>query len=128
MNKALEFMRHYKGLMAGIVLSCLICLWSFGCESKVQSIAGGVMVTRAELAIEIDTLARQVELKIVDLDRQDAIKQELFNIGIVIAESGIDAVNPIGAALNIAGLLGLGLYFDNRKKDALLTGKTMKNK
>ena len=128
MNKILKFMRHYKGLMTAIVLSCLACLWSFGCESKVLSTAGEIRITRAELALEVDMFAKEIELKIADLDKQDMIKQELFRIGLVIAESGIDAVNPIATAVHIAGLLGLGLIYDNRKKDALLTGKTMKNK
>lgn len=128
MDKILEFMRHYKGLIIAIVLSCLACLWSFGCESEVQSTAGVGMVTRAELALEVEAFTNAIELKIVDLDKQDAIKAELFNIGLIVAEGGVNAINPIGAAVNIAGLLGLGLIYDNRKKDALLAGKTMKNK
>jgi len=129
MDKILKFMRHYKGLMIAIVLSCLACLWSFGCESKVLSTADqGVMVTRAELQLEVDTFVSMIELKIADLDKQDAIKQELFRIGIVIAESGVDVLNPVGVAVNIIGLLGFGLIYDNSKKDALSTGKPTKNK
>lgn len=124
----MKWARHYKGFIMSVILVSLTCLWSFGCESKVQSTTGEGMVSRAGLEIEVEMFARQIELKIADLDAQDAVKQQLFNIGIVIAESGIDAVNPIGAAINIAGILGLGLIYDNRKKDALLTGKTMKNK
>lgn len=128
LQNILKWMRHYKGFIVSIVLISLTCLWSFGCESKVKSMSGEGMVSRAGLKIEVEIFARQIELKIADLDGQDAVKQELFNIGLVIAEGGIDAVNPIGAAINIAGILGLGLIFDNRKKDALLKGKTMKNK
>lgn len=127
MDKILKFMRHYKGLMIAIVLSSLACLWSFGCESEVQSTAGVGMVTRAELALEVEAFTSAIELKIADLDKQDAIKAELFNIGLIVAEGGVNAINPIGAAVNIAGLLGLGLIYDNRKKAALLAGKTMKN-
>ena len=126
MKKLLTFVRHYKGLMVSMALVLAICLWNFGCESKVASPRTGQMVTRVELQLEIEHFIKEVELKIVDLDKQDAVKRELLNIGIVVAESGVNSVNPIGMVLTISGLLGMGLAVDNTKKDAII--KTLKKK
>ena len=122
MKKLLTFVRHYKGFFVAACLGIAINFWAFGCESEVKSLRNNTKVTRAELQIEIDSFTKEVELRIVSLDKQDAMKAEIFRLGLIVAEGGISAVNPIGAVLNIAGLLGIGLAFDNRKKDAIIKG------
>ena len=124
MKKILKFIRHYKGFMVSLVLVLMLCLWTFGCESRVISPRTGQMVTRQELLLEVDYFIKEIELKVADLDKQDELKNGLLNIGIVVAESGVDSINPIGAVMTLASIIGIGLAADNTKKDAII--KTLK--
>jgi len=64
-----------------------------------------------------------VEQAVTDLDRQDAFKAKLAEIGIAVAQGG--TIDPIGAGVTLLGILGLGAVADNRKKDSII--KTLQN-
>jgi hypothetical protein len=115
----LRTVRHYKGtVIAGIL--CIVVLFYVGaCESQVQSlIVEDAMVNRAELGLEIEGLVKTAELRTLDLDKQDAIKKKIAEVGLVIAAGG--TVNPVGVGVSLAGIMGVGLLVDNSKKDSII--------
>ena len=75
-------------------------------------------VTRPELQIEVDALLAEAKLKFEDLNRQDAFKRQLFEYAMVMAEGS--SVNPVGVAVSLFGLLGIGAVADNRRKDGVI--------
>lgn len=117
--------RHYKGTMVAAILCIIVVIYVGACESKVQSLVkAGVKVNRVELKLELDNLIKTAEYRMHDLDKQDAIKQKIAEVGMALAAGG--TVNPIGVAVSLTGLMGIGLIADNSKKDSLI--KALQNK
>ena len=134
-NKIGEALRHNLGLSTAIILALLIGLWFSGCDSKVQSpfTNDPKLITRSELVFEYEQALKTVEdgLERIefmaikaeqDLDRQDAIKVKLVEVGSVLAEGG--SINPTAVLPSLLALLGVGAVVDNRIKDRII--KTQK--
>ena len=68
----------------------------------------------------MDTFLAEAKLKFEDLNRQDALKRQLFEYALVVAEGG--SVNPVGVAVSLFGILGIGAIADNRRKDGVIKG------
>jgi len=123
-------------MFVALLIIAGLLAWTFGCESKVSSlIEPSKMVTREELNIEISreqqrleselsVLTKQAELKQQQLDRQDAIKQKLFEFAAVTAEAG--TVNPAGVLALLGSILGFGAIIDNRIKDKVIKNRPLK--
>lgn len=131
-----RWIRHNQGMFVALLIIAGLLAWTFGCESKVSSlIEPSKMVTREELNIEISreqqrleselsVLTKQAELKQQQLDRQDAIKQKLFEFAAVTAEAG--TVNPAGVLALLGSILGFGAIIDNRIKDKVIKNRPLK--
>ncbi len=117
--------RHNKATVIAIVICIAIVFYVGACESKVQSLvkAEGVKVNRQELSLELDNLIKTAEYRTQDLDRQDAIKQKIAEVGLAMAAGG--TINPYGVAVSLLAVTGLGVMADNSKKDSII--KTLQN-
>lgn len=80
----------------------------------------GRMVNRPQLQIKVETFLAESKLKFEELNRQDTFKKQLFEYALVIAEGG--TLNPVGVAVSLFGILGLGAVADNRRKDGVING------
>lgn len=115
MNKIYAFIRHNSCQILSIIACSLIVVFAYSCQSTVVSIVEpSAHVTRAELLLEVETFLAKAELKFGDLDRQDLVKETIFNC--VLDLIGGKGVNPIGVATTILGVLGLGAMGDNIRK------------
>lgn len=126
MTKIWTFIRHNPGMVVGSIICICVLVWTYGCESQVTSIVNPtVLVTRAELTVEVDaflaqqqlkvdTFIAQANLKVSNLDRQDQIKNTIFTTAIDFMQGG--KINPAAVALVIGNILGLGAIADNLKK------------
>lgn len=115
MNKIYAFIRHNCGIVLAVPVCFLILLYGYSCQSTVVSLSSpGLKVTRAELVFEVDQLLAQAELKFDDLDRQDLVKDTIFNSVLELAQG--KSINPIGIAIALAGILGIGAVGDNIRK------------
>jgi len=136
MKKLMQTFRHYQGTSVAIIIVIAVLFWTYGCESKVASImAPNQKVTRAELTLEVqkeaerlenelDNLIALAELKEQDLDRQDAFKAKLVELGTVVAEGG--TLNPVGVGVGLLGIIGIGATVDNRIKDKVIKNRPIK--
>ena len=123
LEKIKEGLRHNQFLAVALVVVIAMTVWLVGCQSETNSIlTPDEQVNRAELNMEIKVFKSKVEEAIKDLDQQDAFKQELFNIGIVMAKGG--TIDPVGAGITLLGILGIGSVVDNRRKDAVIKSKS----
>jgi len=130
-----KWIRHNQGMFAALLISAGLLVWTFGCESKVESlIEPGRQVTRAELDIEVKQLERQLEAdldmlreraaaKYQKLDRDDAIKQKLYEFAALSAETG--GVNPLGVVTLVGSIIGAGAVVDNRIKDKVIANRPL---
>ena len=95
-----------------LILIFALLLYAYGCESKTDSlIHPATKVTRVELQTELETLLTLGEARFSDLDRQDDLKQLVFNNALVIAQGG--DVNPLGVLTTLAAIFGVGATADD---------------
>ena len=136
MKKAAKWISHNQGSFLAFMVIAGIGIWLIGCHSQVSSIKEPALrVNRAELKIEVDSeiarieaelslIMKQAELKKKDLDRQDAIKQKLFDFAAITAEG--QTVNPAGVVGLLFSVLGIGAVIDNRIKDKVIKNRPLK--
>ncbi len=127
--------RHNIPFIAGILVCVMLVVSAYGCVSTVKSISNPeVLVNRAELSLEVDALSAELELQLEqllvkaqaknkELNKQDAMKASLFQIGISIAEGG--TINPIGMAMTLSSILGIGAIANFREKNKVIDGNKM---
>lgn len=116
MEKIWTTIRYNYSLLISLLMVGCVLFWAYGCQSTVVSImTPGRSLNRAELQAELDAFIAQAQLRFAELDRQDQVKSELFNAAITYATEG--TINPIGVALTLGNILGLGAVIDNRRKD-----------
>lgn len=115
MTKIYTWIRHNPCIVFSTILAALMLVFAYGCQSTVISLVHtNRHITRAELVIEVDTFLAAASNRFVDLDRQDLVKDTIFNSVLDLAQGGTP--NPIGIVLTIAGILGIGAVGDNIKK------------
>ena len=130
----LKWIRHNQGTFVGLILTTALMVWTYGCESKVQSIASDRQITRSELQFELDvevrrleteleTLQKEAELRFEQLDRQDAIKIKLFDTLAVATQAG--SFNTVGLITLAGSLMSIGIGIDNRIKDKVIKNRPL---
>lgn len=115
MKKVLRFLNdnHHYIIAAAVIAACTF--WTYGCESQVNSILSpNQRINRAELQIEVDYFIAHAELKALDLDRQDQIKQALLDLGSTFATTG--TLNPTGLMNTAISVAAIAFGLNQRKK------------
>lgn len=114
-NFLLLLFNHERYQSISVILCIVLLAVCYGCESKVASLVyPGELITRDELDIEIDTLVATAELRYAKLDQQDELKQALYQIGSLAAQTG--EFNPQGLVTTLFSILGVGALTDNVRK------------
>ncbi len=138
MQAVMKWVRHNQGVTVSIAICLVLLIWSFGCESKVESLVKpGVKVNRAEFALEVQELSRDPEtdpdwlwgraqLGFESLDRDDAVRQKLFEFAALSASTG--GVSTAGVITLIGSILGIGAIADNRIKDKVIKNRPLQAK
>jgi len=126
-----KLVRHNVPLTIVICFAVGLLIWFGGCDSTTRSLVSPeVKVTRAQLKIEYDSeiarleqeltkLQSVVQLRLQDLDRQDAFKRKLFEIGLASVETG--EINPLGVATSLLALLFSGSVMNGLVKDRIIS-------
>ena len=128
----LKWISKNQGMVVGFVLVIALMLWTYGCESTVTSPITGLIVTRPQLHVEIkvqsakleaelDSLKEQALLQYAQLDKEDEIRNKIFDFAAITAEH--NTFNPTGIITLAGTLLGLGFGVDNRIKDKVIKNR-----
>lgn len=106
-------------------LCSFILLYAYGCEPKTDSlISADKKVTRIELQTELELFLARARAGEKDLERQEQIRDMIFNQALVIAQG--NQVNPLGVVTSLLAILGIGATIDDvrlrreRKKQPVL--------
>lgn len=97
---------HYKLL---IIWTAVLAFFTFvySCEPKVTSLNGsGRMVTRQELQLELNNFMRQAEFKMAELDKQEQLRNLVFQNALILTQE--QPLNPVGIITGLAALYGIG--------------------
>jgi len=125
---------HNQGIVAGLVLVVALMVWMYGCESTVTSPITGMLVTRPQLHLEIkvqsakleaelDALKEQSLLQYAQLDKEDIIRNKIFDFAAITSEH--NTFNPTGLITLAGTLLGIGSVIDNRIKDKVIKNRPL---
>lgn len=125
---------HNQGLITAAVITMGLLVWSYGCESKVQSLVGKQQVTRPQLALELNEQAKMIEAQLDNLNKQaaerfeqldnkDAIKAKVFDAVAIATTTG--GFNTTGLLTLAGSILGLGAVVDNRIKDKVIKNRPL---
>lgn len=105
MFKISDFEIHWPKTLAIIVLTALL-FWGYSCQPETKSlIHPGERVTRPELQIELDSIIATAEIRMADLDQQEAFRDLIFKNALIVVETG--TLNPAGIITLLAGLYGI---------------------
>ncbi|MCK5607232.1 hypothetical protein KAR91_35440 [Candidatus Pacearchaeota archaeon] len=86
--------------------------YAYGCESKTTSLMyPQKKVTRQILQSEIDFLLHTGDIRFAELDKQDELKQMIFNQGLLIAQG--NQINPVGVITTLMAIMGIGAGADD---------------
>ena len=130
----LSVFRKNQGIVVAAVIAVGLIVWSYGCESKVQSLTSKQTVTRSQLTLELgeqaklletqlDNLKAQAAERFQQLDNKDAIKAKVFDAVSVATTSG--GFNATGLLTLAGSILGLGAVVDNRIKDKVIKNRPL---
>lgn len=115
MKKIYAFIRHNSCQFLSVIVCSLAIVYAYSCQSTVVSLVNSpVRITRAELILEVDTFLAKAALRFDDLDRQDLVRDTIFNSVLDVAQG--KTLNPIGVAIAISSILGIGAIGDNIRK------------
>lgn len=115
MKKIYTFARHNPGIVVAFLFLPVILVYIYSCQSVVVSTLDPMKrISRPELIAEVDLFLAQAETKFESLDRQDLVKDTIFNSVLDLAQG--KTPNPIGVVLTLAGILGAGAGVDNIRK------------
>lgn len=119
MTRIWAFIRHNSGIVISTLLVTVILVWCYGCPSTVVSIHNPpALVTRGELAIEVDHFLKQAEIRFSELDQKDEFKRTLFAMAMDFMKEG--KINPLAVAITLGNILGLGAVIDNVRKRTVI--------
>lgn len=114
MKNLLKLINDNHWYLVAIAIIAGMVFWTHGCESQVASLIDPTQkVNRAGLQNELNYIVGQVEIKVADLDKQEALKQALFDSMIVVAQGG--QINTLGI-INLAATIGAISFGLNRNQ------------
>lgn len=133
----IKWINKNQGLFIALIVNVCLLVWAFGCESKVQSLTSDKKLTRDDYRIEFNSELHRLELELeklqaqgqigfASLDRQDALKQKIFNAVAVATQTG--TINPAGLVTLLGTVSAIGLGVDNRIKDKVIKNRPLPNK
>lgn len=96
--------KNTRGIIT-VLVSVVLCIYLYSCESQVKSLNDPErLVNRAELQLELDQFMSMAQLRMLDLDRQDAFRNIIIQNSLLVAQG--QPFNPVGLITAIAGIYG----------------------
>lgn len=121
MNALLNWLNDQHWYLVAIALIAAAILWTYGCESRVQSLMYPTQkINRTELQNELTYLVGLAKAREEDLDKQDAAKQALLDAATVIGSTG--SINPAGLVNIGATILAISWGLNRNQKLKKLSG------
>jgi len=96
--------KNHKAIITAIV-SVVICFWLYACESQVKSLDGSNrLINRAELQLELDSFIYSAQLRMLSLDKQDALRAIVVENALIVMQG--QPFNPVGLLTAVLGIYG----------------------
>ena len=103
----LAFLKQHRDSIMIVLVTIGFIFYAYGCESRVKSLnSDNRLVNRSELQLELDQIIGMAEIKVADLDRQDALRTLILHNALILVQG--QPLNPVGIITGIAALYGAG--------------------
>lgn len=97
--------KNWKAVLIGVT-TVLLMLFYIGCQARTKSLTDPKrLITRGELQIELNNVLATAELRMTDLDKQEAIRSLILQNALVLASG--QPLNPVGIISAVAAIYGL---------------------
>jgi len=97
------WIKHNIRLIITVLVTLAVCVFLYSCESQVRSLDGSNrLVNRAGLQLELDRFMSMAQLRMLDLDKQDAFRSLIIENSLIIAQG-----QPFSLAGLITGIAGI---------------------
>lgn len=98
--------KHYKRAIITVLVTFSVCIWLYACESQVKSLDGSKrLINRAELQLELDRFIGMAEIRMADLDKQDALRMLIIENSLLVVQGM--PFNPFAFLTGLAGIYGV---------------------
>ncbi len=102
----LNWIKEHKSILISVFVCIGFMLYAYGCEPKVPSVVDDArMVNREELQLELNQILGLVELRMVDLDRQEELRAIILENALILVAG--QPFNPIGILTAFAAIYGI---------------------
>lgn len=121
----LVWIKEHKTILITILFTIVTAIYLRGCQSTTPSLTKpNVKINRQELQLELDQIIGLAELRMVDLDRQDAFRAIILQNALLLVQG--QPFNPVGIITAVAAIYGLTQGGCNITK--VIKNKTTKRK
>lgn len=101
----IDWIKKHSTLLIGILTCIAFLFYCYACEPKVRSLTDNRrLVNRQELQLELDQFIGMAQLRVVDLDRQEALRAVVLQNALVLVQG--QPLNPVGIITAIAAVYG----------------------
>jgi len=100
------WIKKNRTIIETVIVSVSLCIWLYACESKVKSLVEPTqLINRAELQLELDSFMSMAQIRMLELDKQDAFRSLIVENSLLLVQG--TPFNPVGLITAIAGIYGL---------------------
>lgn len=102
----LQWLKKNLTLIITGLITLSIILFIYACEPKVPSLNDQkYLVTRSELQVELDNILALAKMRMLSLDKQDAVRNIILQNSLVLLQG--QPFNPVGIITGIAAIYGI---------------------
>ncbi|MBA7678320.1 hypothetical protein ES703_86593 [subsurface metagenome] len=102
----LHWLKHHRSFLVTALISIGVCIYCYGCEAKTPSLVRpDLRVNRQELQLELDQLIGLAQLRMIDLEKQEAFKAVILQNAMILVQG--QPFNPLGLLTGIASIYGI---------------------
>ncbi|MBA7680007.1 hypothetical protein ES703_88314 [subsurface metagenome] len=100
-----NWLKKNSSILITILATIGVLFYLYGCEPKTRSLSTpNKLVNRQELQLELDQIMGLAQLRMLDLDKQDAFRSIIIQNSLLVAQG--QPFNPVGLITAIAGIYG----------------------
>lgn len=101
----MEWIKKHKTFLISALVCIGLLFYCYACEAKVRSLTGNNrFVNRQELQLELDQYIGMAQLRVADLDKQEALRAVILQNALVLVQG--QPLNPVGIITAIAAVFG----------------------
>jgi len=102
----LDWIKKHLTVSIATMVTLVVLILIYGCESKVRSMYDNQrLINRQELQLELDQFISTVQIRMVDLEKQDQLRTLVLENALILVQG--QPFNPIGLLTGFSAIYGL---------------------